>query len=175
MLNGKTIVLGISACSPATKAIDLIKDLRKRRAEVHVILTPNAAHFVSPLLLQREAGTPLQIEQFELPKAFDQNHQSLSVAADLILLAPVSANTLGKAANGIADNLLTTTILSSKAQIMAAMHINPTMFGKASVQRNIRQLKEDGFLFVGNENNERPSMFPSLSQIFISVESFFHK
>lgn len=175
MLNGKTIVLGISACSPATKAIDLVKDLRKRGAEVHIILTPNAVHFVSPLMLQREAGTPLQIDQFELPKAFDQNHKSLSVAADLILLAPVSANTLGKAANGIADNLLTTTILSSKAQILAAMHINPTMFGKASVQRNIRQLKEDGFLFVNNENDERPSLFPAVTQIISSVEALLDK
>lgn len=67
MLNGKTIVLGISACSPATKAIDLVKELRKRGAEIHILLTPNAVHFVSPLMLQREAGTPLQIDQFELP------------------------------------------------------------------------------------------------------------
>lgn len=170
MLKEKTIVLGISSCSPAIQAPDLIRELKKQDAEVHVIMTPNAVHFISPVLIQRAAGTPIQIEQFELPKAFDQNHQSLSVKADLLLLAPVSANTLGKAANGIADNLLSTTILSSKAPILAAMHFNPVMYQKASVQRNIQQLKEDGFHFVKNDDENRPSLFPAIKKIVAEAD-----
>lgn len=173
MFNEKVITLGITACSPAYQVIDLIKLLRKQHCEVHVILTEHAAHFVSPLLLQREAGTAIQMNAFELPKVYDANHKSLSVKSDLLLLAPASANILGKAANGIADDLLSTTILSTAAPILVATHINPTMFSKASVQRNIRTLKEDGFLFVDNGNSKMPSRFPSLDAIVEHVKSIF--
>src|SRR5665647_1694350 len=154
MLSGKTITLGITACSPAIKSLDLIRELKHLGAEVHVIMTPNSVNFVTPLLVQREAGTPIQIEQFDLPKSFDSNHQANSVKSDLLLIAPASANTLGKAANGISDNLLSTNILSAKSPIMVAIHINPTMYSKPSVQRNIIQLKEDGFIFVENQDAE---------------------
>jgi phosphopantothenoylcysteine decarboxylase/phosphopantothenate--cysteine ligase len=172
-LTSKTIAIGVTACSPASKTIDLVRDLCKKGADVHIIMTPNSVHFVSPILLQRESGNPLQIEQFELPKSYDPNYRSISVKADLIVVAPASANTIGKIANGIADNLLTTTILSSKAPVLIAMHINPVMFTKASVQRNIRQLKEDGFLFSENPDGQRPSMFPSIELISKDVDVFF--
>ena len=171
MLDGKTIILGVTACSPAIKSLDLIKALKKLGAEVHVVMTPNAVNFVSPLLVQREAGTPLQLEQFELPKAFDQNHKSLSVQADLLLIAPASANTLGKAANGIGDNLLSTKVLSVNTPIVVATHINPIMYKKASVQRNVKQLKEDGFIFVDNGDKEKPSKFPSIEKIVETVKA----
>lgn len=172
MLNEKTITLGITACSPAIKALDLIRELKHLGAEVHVIMTPNSVNFVTPLMIQREAGTPIQIEQFDLPKAFDSNHQAISVKSDLMLIAPVSANTLGKAANGIADNLLSTSILSAKSPIMVATHINPTMYSKPSVQRNIAQLKEDGFIFVENPNaaSKYPSFFPGVDAIIEMVK-----
>lgn len=172
MLNNKTITLGITACSPAVKTLDLIAGLRSLGASVHVIMTPNSTHFVSPMLVQREAGTPILIEQFELPKAFDANHQSLSVKSNLLLIAPASANTLGKAANGIADNLLSTNILSAKSPIMVATHINPTMYSKKSVQRNICQLIEDGFIFVPHpdENAKHPSLFPGIEAIIEAVK-----
>jgi phosphopantothenoylcysteine decarboxylase/phosphopantothenate--cysteine ligase len=133
-------------------------------------MTKNAVNFVTPLMVQREAGTPVQIEQFELPKAYDMNHQSLSVKSDLMLVAPVSANTIGKAANGIADNLLTTNILSTNAPIIFATHINPTMYNKASVQRNMKLLKEDGVIFVENKEAKFPSVFPSIDNIIKTVE-----
>jgi len=172
MLSGKTITLGITACSPAIKSLDLIRELKHLGAEVHVIMTPNSVNFVTPLLVQREAGTPIQIEQFELPKAFDSNHQANSVKSDLMLIAPASANTLGKAANGIADNLLSTNILSAKSPIMVATHINPTMYSKPSVQRNLVQLKEDGFIFVENPDAESkyPSLFPGIDAIIKMVK-----
>ncbi|WKY43254.1 flavoprotein [Eubacteriaceae bacterium ES2] len=172
MLKNKTITLGITACSPAIRALDLITELRKLGASVHVIMTPNATNFVSPLLIQREAGTPVLIEQFELPKAYDNNHQSVAARSDLLLLAPASANTLGKAANGIADNLLSTNILSAKTPIMVATHINPTMYSKKSVQRNIAQLKEDGFIFVEHpdENAKFKSLFPGVEAILEAIK-----
>ncbi len=174
MLSGKIITLGITACSPANQSLTLIKELKKRGAQVHVVMTPNAVNFVSPLMVQREAGTPIQIEQFELPKAYDMNHQSLSIKSDLMLVAPVSANTIGKAANGIADNLLTTNLLSSKTAIIFATHINPTMYSKPSVQRNVKTLKEDGIIFVENKGAEYPSLFPSLEAIINTVEEVTH-
>jgi Phosphopantothenoylcysteine synthetase/decarboxylase len=171
LLHNKTITVGITACSPAIKALDLIRELKHSGATVHVIMTPNSVNFVSPLLVQREAGTPVQIEQFELPKAFDSNHQAVSVRSDLLLIAPASANILGKAAHGIADNLLSTAILSAKSPIMVATHINPVMYSKPSVQRNITQLKEDGFIFVANPDtdNQHPSLFPGVSAIIEKV------
>ena len=169
MLEGKLITVGICACSPAPKTLDLIRLLRKKGAEVHAILTPNALHFVPPLLVQRETGTPIQVEAFKLPDHYDSGHKSLSGASDLLLLAPVSANTLGKAANGIADNLLSTTVLSVKCPIIAATHINPTMYANKGVQRNIRQLKEDGMIFVESDA-PRESLFPSVERIVETVE-----
>jgi len=172
MLSGKTITLGITGCSPAIKSLDLIKELKHLGAAVYVIMTPNSVNFVTPLMVQREAGTPIQIEQFNLPKTFDSNHQANSVKSDLLLIAPASANTLGKAANGIADNLLSTKILSSKSPIMIVTHINPTMYSKPSVQRNFVQLNEDGFIFVGNLDVESkyPSLFPGIDVIIKMVK-----
>lgn len=170
MLTGKIITLGITACSTAMNALELIKQLKNLGAQVHVIMTPNAVNFVSPLLVQREAGTPIQMEQFELPKAYDWNHQSLSVDSDLMVIAPTSADILGKAANGIADNLLTTRLLSSKCPIVIATHINPVMYSKPSVQRNVRQLKEDGYIFVENKTGKNPSAFPDLESIIDVVK-----
>ena len=161
MLDGKVITIGICACSPAPKALDLIRALRKKGAEVHAILTPNAQNFVSDLLVQ--------VEQFELPKVYDTAHKQLSRQSDLLLLAPVSANTLGKAANGIGDNLLSTTVLSANSAIVAATHINPVMYANKSVQRNIKQLKEDGFIFVESDA-PKESLFPSVERILETVE-----
>lgn len=169
MLDGKVITIGICACSPAPKALDLIRALRKKGAEVHAILTPNAQNFVSDLLVQRETGTPIQVKQFELPKVYDTAHKQLSRQSDLLLLAPVSANTLGKAANGIGDNLLSTTVLSANSAIVAATHINPMMYANKSVQRNIKQLKEDGFIFVESDA-PKESLFPSVERILETVE-----
>jgi len=172
MLSGKTITLGISGCSPAIKSLDLIRELKHLGAEVHVIMTPNSVNFVTPLLVQRESGTPIQIEQFDLPKSYDSNHKANSGKSDLMLIAPASANTLGKAANGIADNLLSTKILSVKSMIMVATHINPTMYSKPSVQRNLVLLKEDGFIFVENTDvkNKYPSLFPGVDVIIQMVK-----
>lgn len=169
MLEGKVITIGVCACSPAPQVTELIMALKRKGAQVHVILTPNARNFVSDILIQRAAGTPIQVEQFELPKVYDTGHKSLSGASDLLLIAPASANTIGKAAGGIADNLLSTTVLSARCPIVIAMHMNPAFYAKKSVQRNIEWLKEDGVVFVESDG-PMASLFPSIGRIVETVE-----
>lgn len=168
MLNGRNITIGITACTPVDQIPGLIRMLRDEKAEVKVMLTPNALHFITPLPLRRASGNPVEIDQFEEPKVWDPGHRT-SDQSDLLLIAPASANTIGKAANGIADNLLTTTILSTTGPIVFANNINPMMYGKPSVQRNIQTLKDDGCIFVENEAGKAPNRMPSNERIFQTV------
>lgn len=165
MLENKKIVVGITGCSPAAQALDIISRLRKLNADVHVVMTHNAANFVTPLMVQRSVAHPVQIDQFELPKSWEKDHQSLTQNADLLLIAPASANILGKAAGGIADDLMSTTIMAMRGPKVLAVNINDMMYNSPSVQRNIRTLESDGFIFVANGNPEHPSRFPSIDQI----------
>jgi Phosphopantothenoylcysteine synthetase/decarboxylase len=169
MLNGKKIVVAITGCSPASHALGIIAELKKLHADVYVVMTENSTNFVTPLMVQRSVDHPIQIEAFELPKTWDKSHQSLSQKTDLLLVAPASANILGKAANGIADNLLSTTIMSIRGPKVMATHINDMMYNSSSVQRNIKTLIGDGFIFVDNGNKEHPSHFPSTDQIVNTV------
>lgn len=173
MLTGKVINLGICACSPAPDTLHLIRALKKEGAVVNVMLTPNARHFVSEILVQREAGTQIQVDQFELPKVYDSGHKSFAKGADLFLLCPASANTLGKAAHGIADNLLSTNLLSTRCPVMVVMHMNPAMYAKASVQRNIQFLKEEEHYIFVESDAPKPSLFPSQERIMEAVHRFF--
>ena len=97
-------------------------------------------------MVQRSVIHPVSIEAFELPKSWEKDHKPLD-SADLLIIAPASANILGKAAWGIADDLLSTTIMSTRGPKMIATHINDKMYSSPSVQRNIKTLKQDGFYF----------------------------
>lgn len=174
MLIGKNITIGITACTPVDQITGLIRMLRNEKAEVKVILTPNALNFITPLPLRRASGNPVEIDQFEEPKVWDPEHKT-SDQSDLLLIAPASANTIGKAANGLADNLLTTTILSTTAPIVFANNINPMMYSKPSVQRNIQTLKEDGCIFVENGEGRAPNRMPSNDQIFQTIIKVLEK
>lgn len=169
MLSGKKIVVGICGCSTASKALDLIAALKKEHADVYVVMTKNSTNFVTPLMVQRGLAHPISIDHFELPKAWESDHKSLPDIADLLLIAPASANILGKAACGIADDLLSTTIMSMRCPILFATHINDKMYASPSVQRNIKTLIGDGFDFVQNNKLEHPGLFPSTDQITSSV------
>jgi len=169
MLDGKKIVLGVTGCSPAYQVPDIIKRLKKLHGDVYVVMTENSANFITPLTLQHNLNHPIQILSFEPPKVWDKDHQSLSQGQDLLLIAPASANILGKAANGIADDLLSTTIMSSRGPKVVATHINSLMYNSPSVQRNVQTLKSDGFVFVDNHDSNRPSFFPSIDQIIDTV------
>lgn len=169
MLKGKKIVVAITGCSPAAHALDIISELKKLNADVYAVMTENSTNFVTPLMVQRSVDHPVQIRSFELPKTWDKNHQSLSQKTDLLLIAPASANILGKAANGIADDLLSTTIMSMRGPKVIATHINNMMYNSPSVQRNIKTLRGDGFIFVDNGSKEHPSHFPSIDRIVNTV------
>ncbi|MGM9531926.1 flavoprotein, partial [Intestinibacter sp.] len=165
----KKIVIGVTACSPGYKVPDIIKKLRALKADVSVIMTENSTNFVAPLSLQHSSGNPVEIDAYKKPIIWEKDHVSLSRAADLLLIAPASANILGKAANGIADDLLSTTIMSTRGPKVIATHINPNMYASPAVQRNIKLLKEDGFVFVDNKNEKRPSSFPEIDLIIETV------
>ncbi|PRR84026.1 flavoprotein [Clostridium luticellarii] len=169
MLDGKKIVVGITGCSMAIHALDVIAKLKKLHADVYVVMTENSTNFVTPLMVQRSVDHPIQIKAFDLPKSWEKGHRSLSQDTDLLLIAPASADILGKAANGIADDLLSTTIMSMRGPKIIAMHINNKMYNSPSVQRNVKTLIGDGFTFVDNGDKEHISRFPSVDQIIDTI------
>jgi phosphopantothenoylcysteine synthetase/decarboxylase len=120
-------------------------------------------------MVQRSVDHPIQIKAFDLPKSWEKGHRSLSQDTDLLLIAPASADILGKAANGIADDLLSTTIMSMRGPKIIAMHINNKMYNSPSVQRNVKTLIGDGFTFVDNGDKEHISRFPSVDQIIDTI------
>lgn len=171
MLSCKTIVVGICGCSSANKALDLIGALKREHADVYVVMTKNSENFVTPLMVQRSVDHPISRELFELPKMWEGGHKSLPDIADLLLIAPASVNILGKAACGIADDMLSTTIISTRQPIVFATHINDKMYESPAAQRNMRTLREDGCVFVDNGRPDHPGMFPTVDQILAAVKN----
>lgn len=148
MLKGKTIVLGVTGGIAVYKAADLVSRLKKQGAKVDVIMTEAATKFVAPLTFQTLALSPVYIDMFAEPKNYDVEHISLAERADLFLIAPATANTIGKIANGIADNLLTTTVMATKAPVLIAPAMNTNMYLNPITQKNISYLKELGYKFI---------------------------
>src|SRR5690554_1700940 len=124
MLKGKTIVLGVTGGIAVYKAADLVSRLKKLNANVEVIMTEGAAEFVTPLTFQTLSNNVVHRKMFNEITNYDVEHISLAQKADLILIAPATANTIGKVANGIADNLLTTTIMASDKKVVFAPAMN---------------------------------------------------
>ena len=111
---GKTVVLGVTGGIAAYKALDIVSSLRKKDIDVHVIMTEHAKEFVTPLSFQSLSSNTVIYDMFEEPRAFEIQHISLAKKADVILVAPATANIIGKIANGIADDMLSTTIMATK-------------------------------------------------------------
>lgn len=148
MLTGKNIVLGVTGGIAVYKAADLVSRLRKQNANIDVIMTEGATKFVAPLTFQTMSQNQVHTEMFGLISNFDVEHISLAQKADIILIAPATANTIGKIANGIADNMLTTVVMASKAKLIFAPAMNTTMYNSPMVQENINKLKKLGHEFV---------------------------
>jgi phosphopantothenoylcysteine synthetase/decarboxylase len=155
-LEGRMITVGVCACSAISDLFALLHKLRREGASVEIIMTPSATKIISPIMMQRESDRPVLIEQFELPKTFEKDHRR---QPDMMLILPASANTVSKIAHGICDNLLTTRVMSSRCPVAVGLHCNPMMYEKKSLQRNIAQMKEDGFIFL--QDTEHPSRFAS--------------
>ncbi|MBM7614515.1 bifunctional phosphopantothenoylcysteine decarboxylase/phosphopantothenate--cysteine ligase CoaBC [Alkaliphilus hydrothermalis] len=148
MLTGKNIVVGVSGGIAAYKACDIVSRLRKLGAEINVILTESAAEFVQPQTFQALTSNPVTIDMFETPRYWDIEHISLAQKADILLVAPATANIIGKVANGIADDMLSTTIMASTAKVIFAPAMNTKMFENVIVQENIKKLRELGYYFI---------------------------
>lgn len=151
MKDEKTIVLGVTGGIAAYKALDIVSRLKKKNINVHVIMTQAATKFVTPLSFQALSQNPVSVDMFNEPKSWDIEHIALAEKADLFVVAPASANVIGKISNGIADDMLTTTIMATKAQKLIAPAMNTNMYDNPIVQRNINSLKMMGYYFVEPE------------------------
>lgn len=148
-LSGRKVVLGITGSIAAYKACGIVSRLRESGAEVFVVMTKSATHFVTPLTLQTLSGNRVYLNLFDLPEEWKLEHISLAERADLVLIAPATANTIAKLAAGMADDLLTATVLATKAPILIAPAMHETMYKNSFTQANIGKLKEKGFKFIG--------------------------
>jgi phosphopantothenoylcysteine decarboxylase / phosphopantothenate---cysteine ligase len=148
MLQSKTIVLGVSGGVAAFKAASLASSLSKKGANVHVIMTESAQKFITPLTFQSLTKHPVVTDIFTEPDPSELAHIALADKADLIVIAPTTANVIGKVANGIADDMLTTTIMASKSPVLFALAMNVNMYNNEIVQDNIAYLQKKGYLFA---------------------------
>jgi len=144
MLQGKKILLGLTASIAAYKTATIVRLLVREGAEVQVIMTPMAREFITPVTLSALSGKPVHIEFFSGQNGQWDSHVDLGIWADLFLIAPVTASTMGKMANGIADNLLLTTYLSCKSPVIIAPAMDLDMYQHPSTARNIQILQSYG-------------------------------
>lgn len=148
-LKGKTIVLGVTGSVAAYKACEIVRKLKDEGARVKVIMTESATRFITPLTLRTLSGETVTTSLFEEKIAHPLYHISLAEEADLVLVAPATANFIAKAAAGIADDILTTTVLAARSRVIVAPAMNERMYLNRTTQENITSLKERGFRLVG--------------------------
>lgn len=145
MLKDKTVVLGVTGSIAAYKIANLASMLVKQHCDVHVIMTRNATNFITPVTFETLTGNKCLVETFDRNFQFHVAHVSLAKKADVMLIAPASANIIGKLANGIADDMLTTTAMACKCKIIVSPAMNTNMYTNRVVQHNIGRLREFGF------------------------------
>jgi phosphopantothenoylcysteine decarboxylase/phosphopantothenate--cysteine ligase len=139
-----TVVLGVTGCIGAYKACEVLRELQKRGVDVHVVMTENASRFVGAMTFEALSRHPVFVDQFALGAEGDIRHISLADAADLLLVAPATANTLGKFARGIADDALSTLFLANTAPVLVAPAMNVNMFRHPAVVENLEMLRARG-------------------------------
>lgn len=144
----RNVVLGVTGGIACYKAADVVSRLKKEDIEVDVIMTKNACEFIDPLTFRTLSKNPVVTSTFAAPEAWKVGHVALAQKADVFLIAPATANVIGKVANGIADDMLTTTIMASRAKIVFAPAMNVNMYENVIVQENIAKLKKLGYFFV---------------------------
>ncbi len=151
MLSGKTILIGITGGIAAYKICELIRMYKRQNANVKVICTPNALNFVTKLTLQNLSQNEVGVYEFDIPD-FKPEHISYANEADIMILAPATANTIGKIANGISDNLLTSVVCAFKKTVLIAPAMNCNMWQNTAVQKNIEKLREYGYQIIEPES-----------------------
>lgn len=148
MLQGKTVVLGVTGSIAAYKIASLASKLVKLHADVHVLMTQNATNFITPITFETLTGNKCLIDTFDRNFQFDVAHVSLAKKADVMLIAPASANVIGKIANGIADDMLTTTVMTSTAPVLISPAMNTHMYENPIVQDNLQKLERFGYKII---------------------------
>ena len=148
MRDKKRVVIGVTGGIAVYKALDIISALRKQDVEIKVIMTESAQEFVTPLAFQSLSQNMVITDMFAEPKAWEIQHISLAQWADIMLIAPATANIIGKVANGIADDMLSTTIMATEAKVIFAPAMNTKMYENKIVQDNINKLKNYGYKFI---------------------------
>jgi phosphopantothenoylcysteine decarboxylase/phosphopantothenate--cysteine ligase len=148
MLKGKEIVLGVTGGIAAYKAAEFVRLLAKAEANVHVVMTRSAQEFVTPLTFQTLSGNPVVTNLFALLEDEKIGHIALADLAELIVILPATANIIGKIANGIADDFLSTMVMASKAPVLFVPSMNVNMWENRALQRNVQTLLERGYYFV---------------------------
>lgn len=180
-LSGKHIVLGITGGIAAYKSVTLLRLLVKAGAEVQVVITPSGKEFITPVTLAALSGKPVVSEFFSANTGEWHSHVDLGLWADLMVIAPATASTIGKMANGIADNMLVTTYLSAKEHVMIAPAMDLDMMSHPSTVRNLKTLKEDGVEIIESASGELAShlvgkgRMEEPERIFDRVVAFFNK
>lgn len=148
MLKGKCVVIGVTGGIACYKVANLVSMLKKAGADVNVIMTKNATEFISPLTFETLSGNKCVVDTFERKANYDVEHISLAKKADIIMIAPATANIIAKMANGIADDMLTTTVLASKCKKIVAPAMNTNMFENRITQDNLQKLKYYDFEII---------------------------
>lgn len=148
MLKGKTIVLGVTGSIAAYKTANLASMLVKQHANVHVIMTKNACNFINPITFETLTHNKCLVDTFDRNFEFKVEHVSLAQAADVFLIAPASANVIGKIANGICDDMLTTTVCATRKPVLISPAMNTGMFENPIVQDNLRKLSSFGYHII---------------------------
>ena len=144
-----SIILGVTGSIAAYKACDIVNELRRKSFDVTVLLSKEAKEFITPLTLQTLSKNKVVTDMFELPDIWNPLHTSLADKADLVLIAPATANIIGKLAGGICDDILTCVVFATKAPVAIAPAMNEKMYRHRIVQENIAKLKKIGYHFIG--------------------------
>ena len=145
MLKGKTVLLGVTGSIAAYKIAYLASALKKLHAQVHVLMTENATNFINPITFETLTGNKCLVDTFDRNFQFQVEHVSIAKKADVVMIAPASANVIGKLANGLADDMLTTTVMACRCQKILASAMNTAMYENPVVQDNIRKLQTYGY------------------------------
>ena len=145
MLEGKTVLLGVTGSIAAYKIAYLASALKKQQADVHVLMTRNATNFINPITLETLTGNKCLVDTFDRNFQFQVEHVSIAKKADVVMIAPASANVIGKLAHGIADDMLTTTIMACRCKKFISPAMNTNMFENPIVQDNLKTLEHYGY------------------------------
>ncbi len=148
MLKNKTVLLGVTGSIAAYKIANLASALKKQHADVHVLMTKNATNFINPITFESLTGNKCLVDTFDRNFQFQVEHVSIAKKADVVMLAPASANVIGKIAHGIADDMLTTTIMACKCPVYISPAMNTNMYENPILQDNLKMLKKYGYHII---------------------------